>query len=79
MKTILLKQGDIEYQLGGGLGSWAKSFERYRVEVGTVRLIDSILMSAYTVYPKWTVYEINWSPIDEKFNTFENLRSWKTR
>jgi hypothetical protein len=65
-----------KYVLGGGLGSWAKSFEN-RVEEGDVRLIDGVLMYAYTVYRRsFGPDEVNWSPVDGKFNTFENLKKW---
>jgi hypothetical protein len=74
-KKFSLKQGDIIYHLGGGMGSWACSREG-RIPTGTVRVIGGVLMAAFSVYPCGFSNEVNWIPVDEKFNTPENLRSW---
>ena len=79
MKKILYIQGDVTYELGGGLGSWAKSVEK-KVVKGTTRFIGEVLMYAYTVYPKgcFNKYEINWCPVDRDLcHDFDKLRSWK--
>lgn len=65
-----------KYILGGGMESWAKSYESQPVQKGDVRLIGGILMYAYTTHIGWFTIEINWCPVDEKFNTFDNLRNW---
>lgn len=61
-KKIILNN---KYELGCGLGSWAKSFEN-DVKSGDVRFIGGVLMYAYTVYPrKWSKNEVNWTPVDD--------------
>lgn len=81
-KKILYNNG-VQYELGGGMGSWAKSFEN-GVKHGDVRRINLVLMYAYTVRHKYAIFlfkksEVNWCPVDETFNTPENLRNWMNR
>ena len=70
---------DKKYTLGGGLGSWAKSFEHHQdISKGDVRLIGGILMSAYSIYPAkwfWKSDEVNWTPIDDDLN-YKDLYKW---
>lgn len=79
MKKVIL---DDKYELGGGLGSWAKSLETITVTKGDVRLIGGLLMYAYTIVPasffnfKEGRDVVNWVPIDYEFNTFDNLHKW---
>lgn len=76
MKKILYTQGDITYEVGIGLGSWALSEEK--VPIGTTRVIGGILMYAYTVYTYYIFsHSTNWVPIDKDTNEFEKLRSWR--
>ena len=66
-----------KYILGGGMGSWAKSYESATINKGDVRLIGRVLMYAYTIYNSWKDgQEVTWCPVDEKFNTPDNLRNW---
>lgn len=74
---------DDKYELGGGMGSWAKSKETVTVTKGDVRTIGGILMYAYTVYSvPWYKFTgdcrhvVNWCPVDELLNNPENLRKW---
>ena len=83
MKEIIL---DGKYELGGGLGCWAKSKERYaQVRKGDVRVIDGVLMYAFSVKqaPWYQLSDIRdevwWTPVDEKYNTMENLRKFKNK
>lgn len=83
MKTVILND---KYELGGGMGSWAKSRETVTVNEGDVRLIGGVLMSAYRVTrsPWWKLLgdcrdEVWWTPVDEAFNSFDNLRNWINR
>lgn len=65
-RRVLFEEGQ-EYQLGGGFGSWALSFER-GIRRGDVRMIDGVLMYAYTVYREgwFGVRRVNWCPVDRK-------------
>lgn len=77
-KEIIL---DGKYYLGGGLGSWAKSFEN-GVKKGDVRFIGEIVMYAYTVYRRgwFKPDEVNWSPCDrEQCHDFSKLEQWCNR
>lgn len=75
MKEIFWTQGDITYKLNGGLGSWAKSYER--LPIGTTRVINGILMYVYTCYTgRFMKSRSSWCPVDKKYNTPENLRAW---
>jgi len=80
MTKITIQDG--KYEIGAGMGCWAKSFETVTVTKGDVRLIGGILMSAYRVeIPSiWNFKEgrdqVWWTPVDEKFNTPEDLRNW---
>jgi len=77
MKKIILND---HYELGAGIGSWAKSKESHSVKHGDVRYIGKILMYAYSVYPTpwYSVYdsEVNWTPVDDKSNTYPDLYRW---
>lgn len=77
MKTIILKEGDIEYTLGDGIGSWAKSKE-YNVKRGDVRMIGNRLMYVYTVYTKiWSKHTVNWVPVDRTIgHDYVELNKW---
>jgi hypothetical protein len=74
MKKIILND---KYELGLGMGSWAKSNEN-NVIIGECRKINGIVMYAYSIYKRelFRLDEVNWCPVDESFNTIENLRSW---
>lgn len=74
-KTVIFGR----YVLGGGLGSWAKSFER-GVKRGEMRCIGGIAMYAYTIYPRWfRAPEVNWCPIDRELcHDFDKLKVWMT-
>lgn len=74
-KEVQLKQGEIVYTLGGGLGSWAKSQER-NIITGTVRCIGGKLMEAWLIDVPflWGKDTIHWSPIED--NTPEAMRKW---
>lgn len=71
-----------KYELGTGMGCWAKSFEAVFVTKGDVRLIGGLLMSAYRIETMsfWNFiegrYEVWWTPITDSFNTPENLKNW---
>lgn len=77
MKKVILND---KYELGGGMGSWAKSYESATVTVGDVRLIGGVLMSAYMVrspsFFSLKADEVHWTPVDDKYNNFDNLRIW---
>lgn len=78
MKKIVI---DNKYELGNGMGCWAKSYENYEINEGEVRFIDHILMYAYQIYPPsfWSfksTTEVWWTPVDYSYNTPENLRKW---
>ena len=82
MNRIIIENG--KYEIGDGLGCWAKSSEVVTVTEGDVRLIGGILMFAYHVErsPWYKITGdcrdvVNWTPVDNTFNTYENLRSWK--
>lgn len=67
-----------KYTLGGGMGSWAKSYER-GVEKGEVRVIGGVLMYAYSIYFRGLLpKEINWVPVDDKSNSWEQMSKWIT-
>jgi len=69
-----------EYELGAGIGSWAMSRE-YGIKKGDVRFIGGVLMYAYSIYRRgvFKPLEVNWTPVDDKYNTNENLREWLRR
>jgi len=80
MTKLTIENG--RYSLDGlGLGCWAKSEEYHTVVEGEVRVIGKVLMYAYKVYrPKWFEAKpdiVWWTPVDDSFNTFENLSNWK--
>ncbi len=86
MKTIIYKQGNIEYVLGGGLGSWAKSKETVTVNVGDTRVIDGILMYAYIVHVPsiWNFKdgrdEVHWTPVDRDLcHDWEKMKNWSNK
>mgnify|MGYP001577974232 CR=1 FL=1 len=65
-KQITLTEGKVNYILGGGIGSWAKSIEK-NVKVGEVRFIGGMLMYACAIYLRgfWNItQEVNWCPVD---------------
>lgn len=65
-----------KYELGGGMGCWARSFEN-NVDVGEVRVIGEVLMHSRYVYRrKWSKNEISWVPVDDKLNGFSQLKDW---
>ncbi len=75
-KKVIL---DNKYELGGGLGSWAKSRESVTINKGDVRVIGGILMYAYSIYRtnSFSIIgdEVNWCPVDTKLG-FDDLRDW---
>lgn len=77
-KKIML---DDKYELGGGLGSWAKSREAATINIGDVRVIGGILMYAYIIKEaspfnfKEGRDEVCWTPVDNKLG-FDDLREW---
>ena len=75
MTKIIL---DDKYEIGLGIGCWAKSIEKYSVVEGDVRLIGNVLMSAYNIEPLNFVFgnRVWWKPIDDNFNSNENYRKW---
>lgn len=83
-KKITYKQGDIEYELGGGLGSWAKSLETVTVNIGDVRVIGKKLMCAFIIRraSMWNFKEgrdeVCWMPVDdaEKQYLFPDIKKW---
>lgn len=92
MKKVTLTEGETTYTLGGGMGSWAKSFEKC-VKVGEVRYIGGMLMYAYSIYPNWVFSpdEVNWCPVDnikipslynpknppdEVVNSWDRMKKW---
>lgn len=75
-KKVVLTQGEVDYELGGGLGCWARSTEERRLDVGDTRVINGILMSVYKAKYKFFDSEYTWTPVDEKYNSFENLTLW---
>jgi len=83
MKKVILTQGDIIYELGIGLGNWAKSLETVTINQGDVRLIGGILMYAYIIKEASFFNltdgrtQVTWAPVDENFNTFDNQTKWK--
>ena len=72
-----LDQGAITYTLGTGIGCWASSMED--IPLGTTRVIKGVLMHTWKEYKRWWGKEVWWCPVDEKFNTYENLREWEGR
>lgn len=81
-QIIIYKQGKIEYKLGGGLGSWAKetNFLSPKVKHGDTRVIKGVLMYAkYIYFVSGFKFEVNWCPVDQKFNNFENLKDWSLK
>lgn len=81
-KKVIL---DGKYELGIGVGCWAKSYER-NVKVGDLRKIGDKLMFAYNVWPKsgfffmFTTYEVNWVPVDaQDTGEYNNMRAWVTK
>ncbi len=81
LKIIWCSDG-IEYILGGGQGSWAKSYEKEFYAKGTCRLIKGELMYLYTRYSVcwWSSkYEYNWVPVDISKNNWEHLEKWVKR
>lgn len=77
MKTVILTQGDLDYELGVGLGNWAKSKEDNHLEIGHTRVIGGILMAVYMRKLKMFKSEYTWTPVDRDFNSFENQREWR--
>ncbi len=79
MKKITIE--DNKYEVGSGIGAWLKSYE-YNVVKGDVRSFNGVLLKAYMVCPRTKFFvielpsEIWWNPVDEDFNTYENLRTW---
>ena len=76
-KKIIL---DNKYELGGGMGSWAKSYE-YDVKLGDVRVIGGKLMYAYSIYNRYFVFiiltpKINWCPVDETLKFDVDMKKW---
>lgn len=79
MKKVILTQGEIEYELGLGIGSWARSIESDIIE-GDTRVINDILMQAKYVYrDNWwfASLTVNWAPVDKEFGReYNNLQKW---
>jgi hypothetical protein len=75
MKKVILNE---KYELGAGLGCWAKSREYVTIQPGDVRFIGGMLMYAYSVKYCLITCEVNWTPIDHRQN-FEDLRNWMNR
>lgn len=74
MKRVIL---DDKYELGGGIGAWAKSHEN-GVLKGEVRVIGGELMFAWVVhFRKYSKNEVWWVPVD-KSRSYDNaqLRLW---
>ena len=68
---------DKKYIVGLGMGNWCSSIESATINVGDVRLIAGVLMYAYTVDNGFFKPQtVNWVPVDDKFNTPENMRHW---
>lgn len=73
MKTIIYNR----YEIGIGLGCWAKSDEYDTVREGDVRYIGGILMHAYVIRRKFLFkYIVSWCPIDDQINTMEKMKEW---
>ena len=74
MKKITIEDG--RYEVGEGVGAWAKSHES--VERGTVRVIGGKLMEAKYIWSRrwWQEPVICWTPVDDKGNSYEALRAW---
>ena len=80
MKKITLEDG--RYEIGIGIGAWAKSVEDKSVTHGTVRVIGGILMCAWNIQPvnwPWQDHEVSWHPVDDSKNMPEDLRAWVQR
>jgi len=78
MKKIIL---DDKYEIGSGIGCWAESRETVTVTKGDVRFIGGILMKAYLItetsfFARDGRDIVWWTPCDEKFNDYNNLRKW---
>lgn len=72
---------DNKYELGGGMGCWAKSFEN-NIKVGHVRVIGGKLMKATYVYIKrWKPNEVWWTPVDENREStdWDAMKEWIKR
>lgn len=79
MKKITLTDSNgLSYELGTGLGFWAKSIEKRTLDIGDTRVIGGILMCIYLANYGVLKATYNWVPVDEKFNTFENQKKWKS-
>lgn len=80
-QVIIYKSGGRKYELIGSYGCWAREYDRYgRVQEGDTRVIKGVLMYAYRVYHYWfKSSEIHWCPVDDKFNTNENIRKFLSR
>lgn len=80
MKKVTIENG--RYEIGGGMGCWAKSMETTTINKGDVRLIGGVLMYAYRIRVAsfWNFKEgrdeVWWTPVDEEFNNSQNLRNW---
>lgn len=76
-KKTILNQGDISYELGGGLGSWAKSKERKVLDIGDTRVIGGILMSVYMADYGFLINKYDWTPVDKELcYDFKRLTEW---
>ena len=79
MKKTIWSQGDIEYEIGYGLGNWAESKESRHLEKGDTRVIKGLLMCVYSAEYGFFNSIYKWVPVDENFNTFENRRTWAAK
>lgn len=77
MKKVTLDLNGTIYELGGGLGAWAKSREN-GVKRGTVRMIGGVLLYAWAIHQRgwFGPHEVYWAPAERDFNSVENLRKF---
>jgi len=79
-QNIIYKQGKIKYELGGGMGSWAKetTFLHPKVNLGDTRVIKGVLMYAYSIHltSGFFNYTVHWCPVDSQLNDWSKLREW---
>lgn len=67
------------YEVGLGMGQWAKSVESKPVDLGSVRVVGGVLMYAYSQHKfgfGFGSWEISWVPVDDKANTPNGMRVW---
>ncbi len=73
-KTITIEDG--RYEVGFGIGAWAKSKEKKTVQKGDVRVIAKVLMHAWSIQNCYGKNNVWWVPVYENENSPDDLRKW---